>query len=143
MRGGGLRGSCGGGNSASSKAASIIPVVAAGTFRDKVDIQVPNLVPDNRGGGVYNWSTIATVWARVETIDRSSYIGYVNKERFEEGQLMGRRHFMITIRYGPPVTTVMRLIYRGKDLEIESVINKDELNWELMLFCRELGKGEP
>lgn len=138
----GLRGSCGK-NSPSAKPASIIPIVSAGTFRDKVDIQVPNLVPDNRGGGVYNWSTIASVWARVETVDRSSYIGYVNKERFEEGQLLGRRHFMITIRYGPPVTTVMRVLYRGKDLEIESVINRDELNVEVMLFCRELGKGEP
>lgn len=142
MRSAGLRGSCGN-NSPSSKPSSIIPNVQAGIYRDKVDIQVPDLVPDNRGGGVYNWSTIATVWARVETVNRSSYIGYVNKERFEEGQLMGRRHFMIRIRYGPPVSTVMRIIYKGMDLEIESVINVDELNWEVMLFCKELGKGEP
>ena len=50
---------------------------------------------------------------------------------------------MIRIRYGPPVSTVMRIIYKGMDLEIESVINVDELNWEVMLFCKELGKGEP
>ena len=51
MRSAGLRGSCGN-NSPSSKPSSIIPNVQAGIYRDKVDIQVPDLVPDNRGGGV-------------------------------------------------------------------------------------------
>lgn len=140
MRGRGLRGCCG---NSSSKPANIFPTINAGTFRQRIEIQTPTLVPDNRGGGVYNWSTIASVYARVETVDKASYVGYVNWERFEEGQLLGRKNYIITIRYGTPVTTDMRVIYNGKNLEIQSVINVDELNWMVMMYCKELGKGVP
>ena len=121
----------------------IFTPLRAGEFRDMVALQTPTLVKDNRGGGVYEWSTLANVWAHVKTISRSDYIGFANRERFEEGQMRAHRQFMVTIRYGQPVNTKMRLLFRGRDLEIKSVINVDELNWQILLHCEELGTGAP
>lgn len=138
MRGRGLRGSCGNGR----YKPSVIPNIDAGSFRQKVKIQTPFLVEDNQGGGVYNWSDVATVWARIETVDVRSYSSLV-REDFEEGQFRSRNSFKVTLRYGPPITTAMRVIYQGRDLEILAVVNVDELNWMVTVLCQERGKGEP
>lgn len=122
---------------------SVFPAIDAGSFRQKVEIQTPFLLEDNQGGGLYQWSTIATAWARIETIDSGSYGSLVNRENWEEGQLRARNSYRITLRYGPTITTDMRIIYNGRDLEIQSVVNVDELNWVITLFCQEMGNGEP
>jgi SPP1 family predicted phage head-tail adaptor len=127
----------------SSKNTSVFQPLKAGQFRDMVAIQTPTLVKDGRGGGVYNWSTIANVWAHIKTVDRSDYINFTNRERFEAGQIRSHKNFIITVRYGQLITTKMRLIYKGRDLEIKSVINVDELNWTVRLLCEELGTGAP
>jgi SPP1 family predicted phage head-tail adaptor len=135
----GFRGACG---KSSSKAAKIIPIVDAGMFRQRITIQTPALVRDNRGGGVYNWSPIATVWAHIKTITASG-LGDRNRKQFEEAQFRAQNHYIITIRYGDTITTAMRVLYNGLDLEIFSVVNVDVLNWIVELHCKESGNGEP
>lgn len=139
MRGAGLRGCCGK-NSPSSKAASIIPIVSAGTYRHKVTIQTPTLVRDNRGGGVYTWSNVATVFASIETYSASDYR---NRAFFEYGQLQGRNAYLVTMRYGNTLTTAMRLLFNFQALQIDAIENVDALNWEVRLYCREVDPGEP
>lgn len=140
MRGRGLRGCCGGGNSASSRAASIIPSIQAGSYRQKVTIQTPTLIPDNRGGGVYTWSDVATVWARVETYSAGDWR---NRAFFEYGQLQGRNAYLISMRYGNTLTTKMRTLFNFQALQIDAIENVDSLNWEVRLYCREVDPGEP
>jgi SPP1 family predicted phage head-tail adaptor len=137
MRGGGLRGCCGG----SSKAATIIPNSPAGLLRQRITIQVPSLVSDNRGGGVYQWSDVATVWAQIKTYTASDYR---NREQFQESQLRAKNEFLITMRYTPDtITTAMRVLWNGFSLEILAITNIDVLNWTMELYVREEGLGEP
>lgn len=141
MSRGGLRGCCGSRNSGSSKAVNIIPIMPAGLFRQRVTIQVPNLTPDGRGGGVYNWSDVATVWAEIKTYSASDFR---NREQFQESQLRAKNEFLITMRYTPDtITTAMRVLWNGMDLEILAITNVDVVNWVVELYCREEGNGEP
>ena len=136
---GGLRGCCGS-NSPSAKPANIIPIVQAGTYRQKVTIQTPSLVQDNRGGGVYTWSDVATVWASVDTFSASEYR---NIAYFQQGQLQGRNAYVVRMRYGNTLTTAMRIVFNFQALQIDSIVNVDSVNWEVQLYCREVDPGEP
>lgn len=135
-----MRGTCGGLRAGCGKPPSLIPIIDSGTFRERITIQVPSLSPDGRGGGVYGWSEVATVWARIQT--RGAVI-FGNREIFEEAQMRARTEYLITIRYGLTLTTAMRVIYKGLDLEIVSIENKDVVNWMVQLLCREEGTGAP
>ena len=120
---------------------SVIPPIDAGTLRQKITIQVASLVQDSRGGGVYQWSDVATVWAQIKTYTAADFR---NREQFQESQLRAKNEFLITIRYTPDtITTAMRVIWNGFNLEILAITNVDVLNWTMELYCREEGSGEP
>jgi len=131
----GFSGKC---SKSSSKSASIIPKVLAGTLRQRITIQVPSLVSDNRGGGVYNWSDVATVWASVKTFSADSYR---NTAQFEYAQQLGRNSYVITMRYGQTLTTAMRIVYREQALQIDSIVNVDSVNWVVQVLCKEVDPG--
>ncbi|MAN76872.1 MAG: hypothetical protein CML24_06685 [Rhizobiales bacterium] len=136
--------SCGGFGAGCGKGSykpSVIPTINAGAFREKITIQVSSLVQDNRGGGVKQWSDVATVWAQIKTYSASDHR---NREMFQSAQLRAKNEFLITIRYTPDtITTGMRVIWNGFNLEILAITNVDALNWTMELYCRREGNGEP
>lgn len=138
MKGRGLRGCCAN-NSPSAKPANIFPNIPAGTFRHKVTIQTPSLVRDNRGGGIYEWSNVATVYASVDTYDAGDFR---NRAFFENAQLQGRNAYLVTMRYGNTLTTAMRIVFNFQALQIDAIENVDSLNWIVKLYCREVDPGE-
>lgn len=143
MRGRGLRGCCPT-SSPSGKPANIIPIIAAGTFRQRVTIQRPVLARGDGQGGFYEqWADLATVWARIETTSDSHGR---NREKFQDKQLRYQEHFNVCLRYGNvvPIETSFRLLYTGPSaitqiLQIVSVENVSVVNWEVTLYCREGG----
>lgn len=116
----------------------VIPVIPINKFRHLVQIQVPNLfIPDGGGGGEYGWSDVATVWAYIQTFNPGTG---GNRSQFEEAQLRERRQWIITIRYDPVhLDTSMRLLFNGHILEIDSIVNVNEVDWEIQLYCTEDG----
>jgi len=115
-----------------------IPIIDPGQFRNLVTIQTPMItIPDGGGGGIYGWSEVIKVWAFIKTYDAGTR---GNRTQFEEAQMRERRAWLITIRY-PAVhlTTAMRLLFDTHILEIDSIVNVNEINWETQLYCTEDG----
>lgn len=111
----------------------------AGKMRDRLTIQKPEYQGDGQGGNVRQWEDVDTIWARIQTVSASSF---ADMERFQENQYRTVNHYLVTVRYGvgQQITTDMRFIYKtSRIFEIESVVTKDELNWETTLYCREEG----
>lgn len=112
----------------------IFKPIQAGRMRQRVTIEVPGLSEDGIGGGVREWSQLATVWASIRSV---SPMAFANIKQFEEEQLRYRQHFNVMLRYGPTITTDMRLIYKNRILWIWSIVNMDVLNWQVNLWCWE------
>ena len=65
---------------------SVFKPIKAGFMRDRVTIQVPQITqPDGGGGGIYGWSDVVTLWARVVT--DNSIFSYRNSTYLQEAQL--------------------------------------------------------
>lgn len=108
----------------------------AGRLRHRVTIQQPVLSPDGLGGGSKTWSNVATVWADVTTSEGN--VG-INLETVVSDQTRSLNMYRVKMRYRAGVGTNMRLLHRGRVLEILSVANIDERNKEMTLLCREGG----
>jgi head-tail adaptor len=131
------------------KNASVFTPIRAGFLRQRIIIQTPQIVvPDGGGGGVYGWSDVATVWARVTTLNPGQR---ANLATFREGQLLNQQIYNVLIRYDavttvgsrPNITTAMRILYDSDiTLQIDSIINVDVLNWTVEMLCSEIGRGD-
>jgi SPP1 family predicted phage head-tail adaptor len=108
----------------------------AGRLRHRVTIQQQTITPDGMGGGNETWSNVATVWADVTTSQGN--IG-MNMEAVVSDQTRTVNMFRVRIRYRSGIGTNMRLLHRGRVLEVLSIANIDERNREMILLCREGG----
>lgn len=105
-------------------------------LKHRVTIQQPTLTPDGMGGGTHNWSDVATVWANVTTTAPSNTL---NVEEWTSDQFRTTRYYIVVLRYRGNLTTDMRLMHRNRVLEILSIIDINERNWECRLYCKEGG----
>lgn len=90
---------------------------AAGDLRERVTIETPTRVGDGTGGESVSWSALATVWADVAALSGSEVtLG-------ERDEARGR--FTVTMRYRDDVSAEMRLVWRGKILNIRALRDPD------------------
>jgi SPP1 family predicted phage head-tail adaptor len=108
----------------------------AGNLRHRVTIQQPTLSGDGMGGGTHSWSNIATVWGNVTT---TSATNTLNVEEQTSDQFRTVQYYVVVLRYRGNLQTNMRLIHRNRTLEILSILNINERNWEIRMYCREGG----
>lgn len=101
----------------------------AGTLRHRVRIQQLVQTGDGMGGIMETWQDVAVVWAAVEPLQ--------GRELFEAQQVRAELSHRVRLRYRPDIAPKMRLIHKGRVFHIESVINRDERNRELVLLCAE------
>lgn len=89
----------------------------AGDLRDRITIRRPADVPDGKGGYDQSWSTVATVWAEVKSINgREAVIGSV---------LQGVSHFQIRIRYREDIQVSDQVLWRGRELSVHTAEDRD------------------
>lgn len=101
-----------------------------GDLRHRITIQSPTGTAQNQcGEDVPAYTTFATVWAAVEPLRGREYL--------EAQKIRPEMQYRVRIRYLAGVTTDMQVVYRGKILDIQSIINVDERNRELHLMCLE------
>jgi len=101
-----------------------------GELRHRVTIQAPTGTTQNEcSEDVPTYVDFATVWAAVEPLR--------GREYFEAQKIRPEMQYRVRMRYLAGVTTDMQVIYRGKILDIQSVINVDERDAELHLMCLE------
>ena len=102
----------------------------AGRLRQRVTIQQRAGTQDSYGQLDDDWDDVATVWGAVEPLRGREFL-----EARREGADVTTR---IVIRHRPGVTPAMRVSYDSRVFDIQTVINTDERDRELVLMCREL-----
>ncbi len=90
--------------------------VYAGKLNERVTIQVPRETRNTLGETRLTWDDLATVWARVE--------GMSSREVLQAMQANAVVSHKIHIRYRSGVDHEARVMWRGRHMEIASVVER-------------------
>ena len=101
----------------------------AGELRQRITFQQPVKADDGYGGHVVSWANLVAVWAKVEPIS--------GREFFYAHQISVEVTHRVKVRYLITINESMRIMYGGRILEIESIIDMDERHKFLEIFCKE------
>lgn len=92
----------------------------AGDLIHPVTFQAKTFTPDGMGGSVVSWSNVIATLAKIEPISA------------REAYLYDRRQSEVThkiiVRYSSLINNELRIVFGGKVLEIEGVLNLEERN---------------
>ena len=102
-------------------------MIRPGDLRERVTVQVASGTTNALGETVLAWSDSSAVWASVE--------GVSVRESLEGQQSTSVTH-KVQMRYLDGLTTQMRIYWRGRTLEIISVLEHDRRS-EHQLICQE------
>ncbi|WP_434642754.1 phage head closure protein [Thermoanaerobacterium thermosaccharolyticum] len=102
----------------------------AGKLRHRATIQQLVSTDDGAGGSIETWQDIVTVWAAIEPLR--------GNERYTAQQVQSTLSHKVTIRYREGIKPQMRLTYKGRVFEVESVIDVEERHQWLELLCSEV-----
>lgn len=106
-------------------------LIDAGELNKKVTLQHKNVTKNAFGEEIVTWSTIASVWASIQSIK--------DREYFESQQIQNELTTRIIIRYRTGLKPYDRVVYGKRIFEIVSQpININTANTQLHLMCREL-----
>lgn len=89
-----------------------------GQMRERITIEDVAETTDGQGGYTEAWSTLATVWAKLEAVSASQMLFSM--------QLQHRVTHKITIRKRTDLTTKMRIAFEGRIFQIKSWHDKKE-----------------
>lgn len=88
-----------------------------GLLRHRIALEAATATEDEGGGRSLDWATAATVWARIE-----SSAGH---EIVRVGEMEPQTLYRLTIRHLAGVSAAMRVRWRDKLIEIETVYDPD------------------
>ncbi|KKZ58562.1 phage head closure protein [Haemophilus haemolyticus] len=109
-------------------------MLKAGKYNKVIGLQKQVNEPNDYGGIVSKWRTIANVRAAVEPLQ--------GREFFSGAVPLGENIVRVRVRYGIEVDRTMRVKYGTRLLEITNIIDSKESHRELQLICKELlGNG--
>jgi SPP1 family predicted phage head-tail adaptor len=100
-----------------------------GKMRERVTIQSPSESRTPTGDTTLSWANVATVWASADGLSTRDIL------QAQQANLIATHRFRI--RYRPSVTHTQRLIWRGRTMEIASVVERDNRT-ALEILAREV-----
>lgn len=103
--------------------------ITTGELRHRVTIQGTTAVQDSSASYSESWSDLVTTWARVRPMN--------GREYFAAHQEQSAVTHEIVMRFRRGVNTAMRLKFDSRIFDIESVINYDERNEWMIIYCME------
>ncbi|WP_274424866.1 phage head closure protein [Chelativorans sp. YIM 93263] len=103
-----------------------------GRFRTELILQEAEIAEDGVGGHTEIWQEVATLFAQLEPVRASS--------RFGAGQEHETVTHRVTLRHRADVRSGMRLLRKGRVLEITNVRDADETGRYLVCHVREEGR---
>jgi SPP1 family predicted phage head-tail adaptor len=103
-------------------------MIDAGKLRERVTIQQAAEARNSLGETTLSWATFTERWASVE--------GVTAREALGLGQLEVSITHRVRLRYVTGLTQQMRLIWRGRTLEIVSLLEHNNRS-EHELICQE------
>lgn len=105
-------------------------MIAAGALRHVVTIEQQVSAENSLGEPAVSWATFASdVRAEIKPISGRAYM--------EAKQAQSEVSHRVRIRYLDGVAASMRVIFDGRRLEIEAVIDFEERHQEMLLMCVE------
>jgi SPP1 family predicted phage head-tail adaptor len=103
----------------------------AGKLRHRIDIVAPTNAQDSTGGiSLADNIVYANVWAAIEAV--------TSKDNLAVGEFVTQTTHKVTVRYLPGVTARMQVWFRGRQFQIQGVLNPDERTKMLFLMCIEI-----
>jgi len=85
-------------------------MLSAGQLNERVTFQSVSRTKGDMGGQVETWADHATVWANVRQPS--------SRELVAAAQMQSTMDHVITVRYRTDITSDMRVMWRGRALEI-------------------------
>lgn len=103
----------------------------AGKLRHMVEIQEPIESVNAGNPSIDGWKTVPNgrVFAGLEPLS--------GDELVQAHQVAPGTTHRVPIRHLSGVTTKMRVLHRGRSFNIGGIVNTEEKNVELILFCKE------
>lgn len=92
-------------------------MIQAGQLNERIVVQQAAETRNALGEMVPVWSTFATVWAKVEGVTAREYLA--------AGQMEVTISHRVTLRWLSGLTQKMRILWRGRTLEIISLLEHD------------------
>jgi len=106
----------------------------SGKLRHSIELQSFTSTFDSYNQETKTWSTIATVFAEVRPVSA--------RESAIAEQLRAEATHFVSLRGGVELTAANRVLFRGRILNITSVLDVLERGRELNLLCVEITTGE-
>lgn len=103
-----------------------------GKLRHRVRLQRPGGSKDAFAGRVTSWTDVAVVWACVEPL--------TGRDAVIAAQRQASTSHKVTVRYSLSTAVIAadwRVLYDGRVLVVDNIINVEERNEVLELFCIE------
>jgi hypothetical protein len=101
----------------------------AGTLRERVTVQQATETRNRLGESISEWATFAEVWASVNGVSAREYL--------LAGQQQIELSHRVRMRYLTGLTPKMRLSWRGRTLEIISILEHENRSIH-ELICQEV-----
>ena len=102
----------------------------AGRLRHRITIQEPVTARNSYGEAITTWTAVATVWASVEPLS--------GREFFAAEHVQSEVTHRVRMRWQSGITPDMRVLFDGRVLTIDAVINYGERRTDLQLMCQEV-----
>ena len=111
-----------------------------GDMRNRIVIAERDIKAPSFGSAkaTHVYTTIATVWSSLSTL--------AGKTIFTNVEIQSETAYLFTIRYSSTISALLEakmtnsiVVYSGKNYKIQQIENPEERNWNLFLFCTELG----
>lgn len=99
-----------------------------GQLKHRIEIQHYVSVENELHQEIKDWQTFKKAWAKIECVGNG-------REQIKQDKEELSLDYEITIRYTPGITSKMRVFYKDKVFNINHVVNYQEANIELHLFC--------
>ena len=100
-------------------------IIRSGALRHRVTLQAPVITQDEFGGPITTWTTVATLWALVESLGGNELV--VARQVFAQGD------YKVMIKYYAGITNKHRFQFGGMNLDI---INPSDFEMRhIMIEC--------
>lgn len=92
-------------------------MIKSGSMRERITIEAPTESRSPLGEATLSWATFATVWASVD--------GLSSREMLQAQQANAIASHKIRIRFLPGLLHTHRVVWRGRTMEIASVVERE------------------
>lgn len=106
----------------------------SGKLKHRIEVQESINTRDEFGAiSSQTWETFCLMWASIEPLS--------GREYFTAVQMQSEISHKITMRYKSGIKPHYRILWNGRIFDIQSILNKEERNIELIFYCSEVNIG--